>query len=70
MGNEDTFLAALLCKSSIPNQPPYEISLTATPKVVNIAINDTAPLNFDRQPIGNVEVFCGVWCVDYACVCR
>eukprot|EP00842_Homolaphlyctis_polyrhiza_P004088 jgi/Hompol1/4680/HPOL_000802-RA len=55
LGTEDTFLATLLIKSDVPNTPTHEISLTATPKIVNIICDDTRMLNFYRQPLGETE---------------
>nr|KAJ3422416.1 hypothetical protein HK105_008153 [Polyrhizophydium stewartii] len=55
LGSEDTFLATLLVKSDVPNTPIHEISLTATPKIVNIICDDTRMLNFYRQPLGETE---------------
>ncbi|KAI8912727.1 hypothetical protein EDD86DRAFT_274387 [Gorgonomyces haynaldii] len=56
LANEDTFLATLVVKADIPNTPQYEISLAATPKLVNIYCDDTRMLNFYRQPIGETEL--------------
>ncbi|XJO75841.1 hypothetical protein BDV3_006456 [Batrachochytrium dendrobatidis] len=55
LGTEDTFLATLLVKSDVPNTPRHEISLTATPKIVNIVCDDTRILNFYRQTLGETE---------------
>ncbi|KAJ3034628.1 hypothetical protein HDV00_004834 [Rhizophlyctis rosea] len=56
MSTEDTFLATLVLKASVPNTPVHEISLTATPKAVNIVCDDTRILNFHRQPLHETEV--------------
>ncbi|KAJ3150028.1 hypothetical protein HDU86_006752 [Geranomyces michiganensis] len=55
LATEDTFLATLVIKPNVPNTPPHEISLTATPKTVNIVCDDTRILNFHRQPLGESE---------------
>ncbi|KAI9095893.1 hypothetical protein DFS34DRAFT_166252 [Phlyctochytrium arcticum] len=56
LATEDTFLATLVVKPSVTNAPPHEISLTATPKSVNIICDDTRILNFHRQPLGESEM--------------
>ncbi|KAJ3017962.1 hypothetical protein HKX48_003248 [Thoreauomyces humboldtii] len=55
LATEDTFLATLVVRPSIPNTPVHEIALTATPKIVNIVCDDTRMLNFHRQPLGESE---------------
>ncbi|KAJ3205215.1 hypothetical protein HDU82_005341 [Entophlyctis luteolus] len=56
LSTEDTVLATLLIKSDINStSSPYEIALTATPKIVSIFCNDTQKLDFYRQPIGEPE---------------
>ncbi|TPX57662.1 hypothetical protein PhCBS80983_g03707 [Powellomyces hirtus] len=55
LATEDTFLATLVVRPSVPNTAPHEISLTATPKTVNIVCDDTRMLNFHRQPLGESE---------------
>ncbi|KAI8927982.1 hypothetical protein BC831DRAFT_434564 [Entophlyctis helioformis] len=55
LATEDTFLATLIVRSDVPNTPVHEISLTATPKIVNIICDDTRMLNFYRQPLGETE---------------
>ena len=55
LNSEDTFLATLVVKSDIANTSSHEISLTATPKIVNIICDDTRTLNFYRQPFGETE---------------
>ncbi|KAJ3172958.1 hypothetical protein HDU88_004416 [Geranomyces variabilis] len=55
LATEDTFLATLVVKPNVPNTAPHEISLTATPKTVNIVCDDTRILNFHRQPLGESE---------------
>jgi hypothetical protein len=61
ISTEETFLATLLVKSSIPNTPIHEIALTATPKAVSIVCDDTRILNFFRQPLGESEVLTRVF---------
>ncbi|KNC96380.1 uncharacterized protein SPPG_08279 [Spizellomyces punctatus DAOM BR117] len=56
LATEDTFLATLVIRPSVLNTPPHEISLTATPKAVNIVCDDTRILNFHRQPLGESEI--------------
>ena len=53
---ETMFLATLSLKTGIPNVLPYEISLNATSKSVNIYCDGSLFLNFRRQPIGEEEV--------------
>jgi hypothetical protein len=50
--SEDTFLGTLVCNTNVPSAEPYEIPLTATPKLVCIYCSDTRCLNFYRQPLG------------------
>lgn len=52
---EQTFLATLLCHASVAGIAVYEIPLTATPKAVNIVLDDTSALNFGMQPLGESE---------------
>ncbi|KXS18811.1 hypothetical protein M427DRAFT_486646 [Gonapodya prolifera JEL478] len=52
---EETFLATLLCRPQVPNTPPHEIALSATPKAVSILCDDVRALNFYRQPINEPE---------------
>ena len=56
LATEDTFMATLTCRSNVPSTSPHEIALTATPKIVTIILDDTAPLDFGKQPIGESEV--------------
>ena len=55
LSTEETFLSTLICRPTVPGSQPYEIPLTATPKSVNIVLDDTSALNFGKQPIGEAE---------------
>ncbi|KAI9189979.1 hypothetical protein H9P43_001412 [Blastocladiella emersonii ATCC 22665] len=53
---EETFLATLLCIPNVPNTPPYEIAMSATPKLVSVVMNDSRPVDFGCQQLGHREV--------------
>ncbi|KAI9224514.1 hypothetical protein BC828DRAFT_423001 [Blastocladiella britannica] len=53
---EETFLATLMAVPNVPNTPTYEISLSATPRLVSVVMDDSRPVDFGCQQLGHREV--------------
>jgi hypothetical protein len=53
---EETFLASLVCVPSVPNTSNYEVSLSASAKIVSVVMDDSRAIDFGCQQFGHREI--------------